>query len=80
MDEQEKAIRAWTARYQESRQGMIAAIMTALRAGERPTDVSAWSPFTAAYVRKLAREHGVAPRIKGKVPGNTGTGEAGNRG
>jgi hypothetical protein len=34
-------------------------VLAALRAGERPTDVAAKSPFTEAYVRKLARENGI---------------------
>lgn len=48
---------------------LVDAIVTALEEGERPTDVAEASPYTAAYVRTLAREAGVPPRIirgKGK--------------
>jgi hypothetical protein len=33
----------------------VGAVLAALRDGERPTDVAAWSEFTETYVRKLAR-------------------------
>jgi hypothetical protein len=47
----------------------VADIVAALRAGERPTDVAEWAAFTAAYVRKLAREAGVPPATKrGPIP------------
>lgn len=42
-----------------ARAGVCAAVVAALKAGERPTDVAAWSPFTATYVRKLARKAGL---------------------
>ena len=42
-----------------AREEVIGAVVKALEAGQRPTDITAWSPFTAAYVRKLAREHGI---------------------
>jgi hypothetical protein len=60
-----------TARYRETeathesaRQDAIAAVVDALRAGIRPTDVVAHSPFTAAYVRRLARDNGIEPAAK----------------
>ena len=43
----------------------IAAVLAALRAGERPTDVAAWSHFTATYLRRLAREAGIPPAARG---------------
>ena len=43
----------------DARAKTIEAVLAALRAGARPTDVVAASPFTAAYVRKLARENGI---------------------
>lgn len=66
MSTHEQAIRTATSRYQkteatheEARTAVIAAVVAALQAGERPTDVTAWSPFTAAYIRKLARSNGI---------------------
>jgi hypothetical protein len=45
--------------HDESREAVIADVVAALRGGERPTDVANHSPFTASYVRKIAREHGI---------------------
>lgn len=72
MSEYEQAVRDATRRYRKTeetheraREEVISAVIKALEAGERPTDVTAWSPFTAAYVRKLARAHGLeAPERK----------------
>ena len=70
MSRHEQAVRTATTQYQDTgeahetaRAALVAAVVAALKAGERPTDVTTWSPFTAAYVRKLARGHGItAPR------------------
>lgn len=51
--------------HEEARAAVIAAALDALRAKERPTDVVEHSPFTAAYVRKLARDNGIEPAKKG---------------
>jgi hypothetical protein len=66
MNKHEQAVRAAARRYQETdeahekaREELAAVVIEALKAGERPTDVTNWSPFTATYVRKLARKHGV---------------------
>ncbi len=66
MSKHEDAVRTATARYNETeashkaaRDQVVKTVVAALKAGERPTDVTAWSPFTAAYVRKLARDNGV---------------------
>ena len=66
MSEYEKAVREATRRYrqtekahEDAREGVVAAVLKALEAGERPTDVTAWSPFTATYVRKIARANGI---------------------
>jgi hypothetical protein len=74
MDEAE-TLRAATRRYrrteashEEARQAAISAVLAALRAGMRPTDVIAASPFTGVYVRRLAREAGIEPRKKGDRP------------
>jgi hypothetical protein len=72
MDPKE-ALTSATARYRETEQAhndardaAIAAVVEALRAGVRPTDVTAASPFTAAYVRRIARENGIEPSTRGK--------------
>ena len=61
-----------TTRYREtetahdaSRDAATEAVVEALRAGERPTDVTARSPFTAAYVRRIARDNGIEPAKPG---------------
>ncbi|MFJ4343155.1 hypothetical protein [Streptomyces sp. NPDC088915] len=51
--------------HEEARQAAITAVVTALRDGMRPTDVTERSPFTAAYVRRIAREHGIEPAKPG---------------
>ena len=47
------------ATHESARTDLVAAVLAALRDGEPPTDVAAWSPFTEAYVRKLARTNGI---------------------
>jgi len=51
-----------------ARDAAIQAALAALRAGQRPTDVADRSPFTAAYVRRLAREHGIEAAKPGPKP------------
>lgn len=51
--------------HDESRDAAAEAVVEALRAGERPTDVTERSPFTAAYVRRIARENGIKPAKPG---------------
>lgn len=74
MDAQEalKKLDAATRRFRRTeqahaaeREGTVAAVVAALRAGARPTDVAEHSPFTDSYVRRIARENGIAPRRKG---------------
>jgi hypothetical protein len=55
-----------TARYRETEEAhkdarteAVMAVVDALRSGARPTDVTNRSPFTAAYVRRIARENGI---------------------
>lgn len=67
-----------TARYRETeeahdkaRDAAAAAVVEALRAGERPTDVTNRSPFTAAYVRRIARENGIEPAKPGPKKGRS---------
>lgn len=61
-----------TRRYRKTEKAHVAArdaavelVIAALRGGERPTDVAEWSPFTAAYVRRLAREYDIEPAKPG---------------
>lgn len=68
-------LEAATARYREteaahdeSRSRVVAAVLDALRSGERPTDVAAKSPFTETYVRRLAREHGIPEYLLRRYP------------
>ena len=48
--------------HKQARDEAHAAVLAALKAGKRPTDVTEWSPFTATYVRNLGREAGIPPR------------------
>jgi hypothetical protein len=57
--------RATDAAHEEARQEAIAAVLAALRAGIAPTEVERLSPFTAAYVRRIARDNGVPPAPPG---------------
>jgi len=54
--------------HEAARQAVIDAVVAALRAGVPPADVVALSPFSPAYVRVLAREHGVPPAPGGLKP------------
>jgi hypothetical protein len=51
--------------HEEARDAAEQAVVEALRTGMRPTDVTAAAPFTAAYVRRIAREHGIEPATPG---------------
>jgi hypothetical protein len=64
------------AAHEESRKAVTASVLAALRAGERPTDVAAKSPFTEAYVRKLARENGIPEYLLRRYPKAPGELEA----
>jgi hypothetical protein len=62
----EETIKAGTERYartgeahESARAELVTAVLTALRDGEPPTEVAAWSPFTETYVRRLARTNGI---------------------
>lgn len=70
-----EAIAEATRRYREteeahdqSRQDVMSTVLAALRAGERPTDVAAKSPFTEAYVRRLARDDGIPEYLLRRYP------------
>jgi hypothetical protein len=62
------AYRQTEAAHEESRKRVTAAVLAALRAGERPTDVAAKSPFTETYVRKTARENGIPEYLLRRYP------------
>jgi hypothetical protein len=51
--------------HEEARRAAIDAVLAALRSDIGPTEVERLSPFTAAYVRRLAREHGIPPAPPG---------------
>jgi hypothetical protein len=71
MDEHEAAVKATgrrVAAHERERAAHTAAVVAALNAGKRPTDVVSWSPYTAAHLRKLAREAGIPPASKGGTP------------
>ncbi|GAA3560775.1 hypothetical protein GCM10022235_31380 [Kribbella ginsengisoli] len=44
---------------------MLSAVLAALKSGVPPTEVERLSPFTAAYIRKIARAEGVPPAAPG---------------
>jgi hypothetical protein len=61
------------AAHEAARQKVIQAVVAALRANVGPTEVGRLSPFTAAYIRKLAREHKVPPAPPGPKRGRSGS-------
>lgn len=68
MDEHERAVRSTGRRVANAdkwKAEHVAAVVAALKAGCRPTDVATWSPFTATYLRKLVRRAGVPKATKG---------------
>src|ERR671936_402453 len=75
MPDTREALSAATRRYrrteaahEEARQEVINAVIAALRDGVGPTEVERLSPFTSAYIRKLARDNGVPPVPHGLKP------------
>lgn len=65
LDESTRRYRATEQAHEESRKAVTADVVAALRAGKRPTDVTDHSPFTAAHVRKIARDNGIEPSPRG---------------
>lgn len=66
-----KALDAATARFrrlEKARDEVIAAVVAALKANIPPTEVANRSPFTATYVRSIAREHDIPPAKPGIKP------------
>lgn len=68
IDETTRRYRETEKAHEASRQAVIACVIAALKGGERPTDVVRHSPFTDAYVRRIARRKGVAPAPRGGGP------------
>lgn len=73
------ALAAAAARYRradkarsDAHDAVVAEILAALKAGEAPTEVAAESPFTAAHVRKMARDAGIPPARPGLKPKRQG--------
>jgi hypothetical protein len=56
------------AAHEDAREQAAEAVVAALKAGATPTQVTRDSPFTDAYVRKIARDAGVAPSKPGIKP------------
>jgi hypothetical protein len=67
LDASTRRYRETEAEHEKSRRAVVADVIAALRAGKRPTDVINRSPFTAAYVRRIAREHGIEPATKART-------------
>lgn len=67
LDTSTQRYRTTEAEHEKSREAVIADVLAALRAGKRPTDVVDRSPFTAAYVRRLARDQGIEPASKART-------------
>ncbi|WP_225793783.1 hypothetical protein [Streptomyces aculeolatus] len=65
LDQATRQYQRTEAAHEKSRTAAVQAVLAALRAGERPTDVTDRSPFTAAYVRRIARENGIEPARRG---------------
>ena len=68
MSDHEATIRASAKRvrrHKPEREQHIADVLAALRDGEPPTRVAGWSAFTAAYIRRLARQADIPPAPRG---------------
>lgn len=65
LDESTRRYRKTEEAHEASRKEVTDDVVAALRAGKRPTDVADCSPFTAAYVRRIARENGIEPAPRG---------------
>lgn len=61
LEQATRRYRKTEAAHEKARDETVDAVVAALRAGKRPTDVAGRSPFTPAYVRRLARENGIGP-------------------
>lgn len=62
------------AAHEKARFEAVEAVIAALLAGHRPAEVARRSPFTDAYVRKLARQRDIPPDERYvRTPKNAGT-------
>lgn len=59
LDDATRHYRDTKEKHDAATKAVTAAAVAALKAGERPTDVVEHSPFTAAYIRKIARDAGI---------------------
>ncbi|MFC4012788.1 hypothetical protein ACFOY2_36530 [Nonomuraea purpurea] len=66
LDESARRYRETEQAHEQARQAVVECVLAALRAGKRPTDVAARSPFTGTYVRRLARENGILAQPRKK--------------
>lgn len=51
--------------YEEKQKAHLEAIIAAMREGVRPAEIDKLTPFTSAYVRRVARRSGIGPFRKG---------------
>lgn len=63
--------RAFKTQWDEVQKATVDAVIAALKAGVSPTEVTELSPYTAAYVRKLARAAGIPAALPGPKPRKT---------
>lgn len=68
LDSATRKYRQTEAAHEKARGEAVTAVVAALRADVPPTVVAARSPFTAAHVRTIAREHGIPPARPGLKP------------
>lgn len=66
LDDTTRRYRRTEKAHEEAREAAISAVVAALRAGARPTDVTARSPFSPAHVRNIARDNGIQAARKGR--------------
>jgi hypothetical protein len=65
LDKATELYRETEATHDAAREKVVAAVLSALREGVEPTTVAERSPFTAAYVRRLARDNDIPPAKQG---------------
>lgn len=65
LDDSTRRYRETEKAHENARSDVISDVIAALKAGKRPTDVVEHSPFTAAHVRKIARDNGIEPSPRG---------------
>lgn len=69
LDKATERYRETEAEHKDARTEAAIAVVDALRAGKSPTEVTQRSPFTAAYVRQIARKNGIEPAKPGPKKG-----------